>query len=181
MRTLSLILILLFSSAAFAEDHDDSDRATVRQYFIHNQIGANQGLYSLGIGYQGDWFEPAISYGYTPRFRGGAEVQQINLEGNFKLITGKNPDVQFLMGMTLMVNSSSHTFFTDPKRYPRGYYPPDAYYFGLQAAIRHHGFYIEANIIDYFLEVAARNSHSASYISDLVSFGAGYNQPVDWF
>ncbi len=177
MRTYPLILLMFWSSALFARGMDES---TMGKYFIHNQVGANQGLYALGLGYQGDWFEPSLSLGYLPPFKSGAAIYQTNLKANFKILTTKEPDFQWLVGTSLLWNLSNKTFYDVPAHYPKRYYPPNAYYFALQTSIRHHGFYVEASIIDYFLEVAARNKNSMSYISDLYSVGFGYGESVDW-
>jgi hypothetical protein len=147
-------------------------------FFVQHQVGANQGFYSMGLGYHGNIFEPSFSFGYVPPVRGGAEVSQGNLKANWKIASGSLPDVQWLAGASLLVNSSRNTFFTVPKKYPRRYYPPNAYYFSLQTTLRHHGFYIELSTLDYNLEVAARNHISIDYIADLVSLGFGYIHPI---
>lgn len=177
MRIYTLIIALLWGSQLFAKGMDDS---TEGKYFIHNQVGANQGLYALGLGYQGDWFEPSLSLGYLPPYKSGAAIYQSNLKTNFRLLGSQDPDIQWLMGASLLVNLSKKTFFEVPHQYPRKYYPPNAYYFAIQTSVRHHGFFVEASIIDYFLEVAARNKHSMQYISDLYSVGFGYGESVDW-
>ncbi|RYZ49821.1 MAG: hypothetical protein EOP07_23910 [Proteobacteria bacterium] len=176
LYTLILGLALFWQSQAFAR----IDESTTGNYFIHNQIGANQGAYSLGLGYQGDWFEPSISFGYIPEYKSGSTVTQGNIKGNFRVFTLKDPDIQLLLGPSLLVNVSSKTFFQAPHRYPNKYYPPNAYFFALQASIRHHGFFVEASIIDYFLEVAARNKQTLDTMSDLMSVGIGYETSISW-
>lgn len=149
-------------------------------YFIQHQFGANQGLYSLGLGYKWQYFEPSVSLGYSPNIKSGAQIVQGNIKGNAKVFDFQSPHIQGLIGASLFVNFSDKAFFALPGKYPDHYYPPNAYFFGLQAQLRHHGFYVEASIIDYFLEVAARNKNSAAYIGDLVSIGFGYTQDIDF-
>jgi hypothetical protein len=149
-------------------------------YFIQYQLGANQGLYAIGLGHAGETFEPSLSFGYLPPIHGGSEVTQGNLKANWKIVDNTLPNIQWLAGFSLLINVSKETFFEVPKKYPNKYYPPNAYFFSIQTSIRHHGFYIEASILDYYLEVAARNRNSVEYISELVSIGFGYVQPIDF-
>lgn len=186
MRILSLILLLLFSSPAFgaAEEEEaketEESKLTGRKYFLQHQLGANQGVYSIGLGYQGKVFEPSLSFGYVPPIHRGAEVTQANIKTNWKLLSLEKADFQWLIGASLLINSSANTFFEVPKKYPRRYYPPNAYYFAIQTTVRHHGFYVEASVIDYYLEVAANNKNTTGFLSKLVSLGFGYAQPIDF-
>lgn len=157
-----------------------SDPSRYDTYFIQHQVGANQGLYSLGLGYKFSYWEPSFSFGYSPNIRSGAQVLQGNIKQNFKVFDFASPHIQGLIGASLFLNFSPNAFFTVPGKYPDRYYPPNAYFFGIQASLRHHGFFIEASIIDYFLEVAARNENSAAYIGDLLSVGFGYTHDVDF-
>jgi len=173
----ALIIALCLPTALFAAGMDDT---TEGRYFLQHQVGANQGAYALGLGYQGARYEPSLSFGFTPAIKSGAQITQANIKNNFRILSGKDPDIQWLVGASLLINVSNKTFFTAPRRYPNKYYPPNAYFFALQTTVRHHGFFVEASIIDYFLEVAARNKHSVEYISDLYSVGIGYGQDVDF-
>lgn len=184
MRRLSRALILLalsFIPKLSAQDTAPyTDPSKYDTYFVQHQIGANQGYYSLGLGYKWEVFEPSFSVGYTPNIKSGAQVVQGNIKTNWKVFDLKKPHIQMLLGASLFINFSDKAFFQTPGKYPDKYYPPNAYFFGIQAAIRHHGFFIEASIIDYFLEVAARNRNSLAYISELYSVGIGYTHDVDF-
>ncbi len=182
-RTVSVLAALYFGQAEVAAADDlvrYDDPSKYDTYFLQHQIGANQGYYSLGLGYKFETWEPSFSVGYTPAIKSGAQIVQGNLKSNWKVLEFKKPHLQLLLGGSLLVNVSDKAFFQTPNKYPDKYYPPNAYFFALQLAIRHHGFYIEASIIDYFLEVAARNKNSTSYISELLSVGIGYTQDVDF-
>jgi hypothetical protein len=182
-RTVSVLAALSFgqvNDAVADELVRYADPSKVDTYFLQHQIGANQGYYSLGLGYKFAIWEPSFSVGYTPAIKSGAQVVQGNFKSNWKVLQLEKPHLQLLVGASLLVNVSDKAFFQTPNKYPNKYYPPNAYFFAIQAAVRHHGFYIEASIIDYFLEVAARNENSVSYISDLLSVGVGYTQDVDF-
>lgn len=183
MRRLSsaLIFVCLLTMASQAmADTGDLNPSKTDTYFIQHQIGANQGYYSLGMGYKFEVVEPSFSVGYTPPIKSGAQVVQGNIKTNFKVFDFQKPHIEGLLGVSLLVNFSDKAFFETPNKYPDKYYPPNAYFFAIQGAIRHHGFFIEASIIDYFLEVAARNKNSFEYISELSSIGIGYTHDVDF-
>lgn len=182
MRAYTLISAFLLGFVLSSPLSAADEPAQRDSYFIQHQMGANQGLYSLGFGYKGPIFEPSFSYGYTPAIRSGHQVTQGNIKTNWKVLSGKGPDVEWLIGASLLINISKDTFFQTPRKYPNRYYPPNAYFFALNTAIRHHGFYVEASLLDYYMEVAARNHNGAEYISELVSVGFGYTQDVnfDW-
>ncbi len=181
-RLRSLIALIAFYSAnLLAQSSVEYDNPSATDvYFIQHQVGANQGYYSLGLGYKFETWEPSLSVGYTPPIKSGAEVVQGNFKSNWKVWDLPKPNLQLMLGASLLMNFGDKAFFQTPNKYPDKYYPPNAYFFSLQAAIRHHGFYVEASVLDYFLEVAARNKNSFAYISELLSIGFGYTQDVDW-
>lgn len=180
MYRLSLILALFLSLPLSAFAQESAKDGKDKTYFIQHQIGANQGLYALGLGYKSAVFEPSLSFGYTPPIRNGHQVYQANIKTNWKIIEGKGPDIQWLAGASLLINISKDTFFQVPRKYPNKYYPPNAYFFALNTSLRHHGFFIEASLLDYYMEVASRNKNSTEYISELLSVGVGYTQDVDF-
>jgi hypothetical protein len=179
MRTLSLMLLLLASRPVHAETPAEEPAPETR-YFLQHQFGANQGLYSIGPGYKGESYEASASFGYVPPFHNASTVTQGNLKVNWKIVDKIKPNFQWLAGVSLLINASDNTFFKPPKPYPNKYYPPNAYFFALQMTIRHHGFYLEASMLDYYMEVAANNRKSAEYLSELLSVGFGYVHPISF-
>ena len=125
MRRLSRALIVLVLSLIpqlSAQDAvQSSDPSQYDTYFIQHQIGANQGYYSLGLGYKGEVFEPSLSFGYTPNIKSGAQVVQGNIKTNWKLFDFKKPHIQLLLGASLFINFSDKAFFQTPGKYPDKY------------------------------------------------------------
>lgn len=113
-----------------------------------------------------------ISFGLTPSTSTENFVTQINLEAAATLYRGN--EVSFLIGPAIFINSSDNTFFSLPDEYPDGYYPPNAYFFALQASLAaKNGFFVEVSMLDYYFEVLMRNPRGSVTNSGLISLGVG--------
>lgn len=182
LRLLAVSTIGLNVKAA-AQEVPISQPSTVEanQYNITHQYGGNQGFYSIGFGYRYQQFEPSMSFGYSPPLWSSEAITQLNFKFNWELWRNLGrPATEWLMGFSLLMNSSPSTYFEIPKPYPNKYYPPNAYFFSFHSTLRHHNFYIEVSIIDYYLEVIARNSLGSMKTEDLISVGFGYLHDVDF-
>lgn len=183
MRTVQLILAILTVSFTWSSTSYGNNEQQGNNYHITQQYGANQGLYAIGLGYKKyNGFEPSMSFGYTPSYKNTISVTQLNFKFNWRAWQlKKNKDsLQWLMGFSLFMNNSPNTYFKVPKHYPNKYYPPNAYFFGLQTTLRHHNFFVELSMLDYYFEVVARNSPGTMRSGDLLSLGFGYVKDIDF-
>jgi hypothetical protein len=136
------------------------------------QAGANQGLLAAGIA--GDYAAAtwAVTAGATPSSDGKGAIHQLNLEVAASVHDGD--DFRLLLGPAVLINASDETFFELPDKYPRDYYPPNAYFFALQTTLlTRSGFFVEASILQYYLEVLAQNPRGSVSNAELVSLGVG--------
>ncbi|SMF12546.1 hypothetical protein [Pseudobacteriovorax antillogorgiicola] len=175
MRSLTLIFVVLASLKQGVAQEQAVPPSRGPDYRLQHQYGANKGFYSLGIGYENHGFEPSVSIGWTP-----PNISQLNFELNWQVWRAAKKEVfECLLGFSLLLNGSPNTYFELPKQYPNKYYPPNAYFFGVQAVLRHHNFYVEISMLDYYFEVLARNAPGTMRSGDLLSVGVGYVQEID--
>ena len=176
-----VLFMTLSAIGSFASANQKQQIQPENIYHLSHQHGANQGFYSLGMGYKKDGFEPNVSFGYSPSYQGSAAISQLNFKFNWLIHRHKKPrKFEILTGFSLLMNSSPYTYFNIPKPYPNKYYPPNAYFFALQTVFRHYNFYLEISMLDYYFEVLARNSPGTMRSGDLLSVGFGYVQDIDF-
>lgn len=135
------------------------------------QAGANHGLLAAGVRLEWLRLQSSFTYGLTPSRYGAALTTQANMKFNFRVV--EESDFRYYVGGGLLVNHSQFTQFSLPSKYPKGYYPPDAYYFTHQHTFYYGRWFIELSIIDYYIEVLARNEPGDVRFLDTMSLGIG--------
>lgn len=137
------------------------------------QSGANQGLIAGGVSGEYGFAYWALTVGLTPAAYHNDVITQGNGKLNFAIV--EEGHYHLLIGGSLFVNASDDTFFTLPGKYPNRYYPPNAYFLGAQATIlAKNGLFIEMSILDYYMEVLARNPRGSITNGEVISLGIGY-------
>lgn len=136
------------------------------------QAGANQGLFAFGVTADHDAWLWAATYGVTPSSEDDVLITQVNLKSGFAVYRGD--DFRLLLGPVVLLNASDRTFFSLPGQYPDGYYPPNAYFFALNAGITtRSGWFVELSMLDYYFDVLLRNPRGSVANTGLASLGFG--------
>lgn len=180
LHNLALILLLpQLPQAALAGEESGAG-----PWFINVQTGANQGILAAGPGYRSEWgMELSVTWGYSPKLVAGYhDVTQLNTRLNFPIWKNREgaDNYEILAGPSLLINASDDTFFKPPRPYPNKYYPPNAWFTSLSLTVRHLGFFLEVSLLDYYMEVLARNPAGSVSLRDVGSLGLGFIYPVDW-
>jgi hypothetical protein len=101
-----------------------------RPEHLKMQLAGNQGLVSLGPGYNflDHRFEIDLMYGYTPESIGGCDIHSFSIKRSVLFLQGKPRnrwDLQVSAGITTIYTVSQNTYLVFPDHYPDGYYSPN--------------------------------------------------------
>lgn len=136
------------------------------------QAGANQGLLAAGVAGDHAAATWAVTAGATPSSDGRRAIVQLNVEVAAAVHAGD--DFRLLVGPAVLINASDETFFVLPDKYPEDHHPPNAYFFALQTTLLiRSGIFVEASMLQYYLEVLAQNPRGSVSNAELISLGIG--------
>lgn len=135
LRLLSLSTLLAFTPAARAEGQTEASRVGDRYGpwapdFAKLQSGGFSGTVALGVGYAPlhDLLNAAVLYGYVPPALGGS-VHSLHFTLQVRPLSFRSHEVRwmpFYAGLGALCTWGADYFLFLPKRYPSGYYPPNA-------------------------------------------------------
>lgn len=156
--------------------------------FAKLQSGGFAGALTVGLGYAPlrDLLNLAALYGYVPPALGGS-VHSLHFTLQVRPLSVRSGAVRWLplyAGLGALCTWGADYFLLLPRRYPNGYYPPNACHATLQAGVelqwlprrgwvRRHGLYAELTTLDALLIDYFQNPRMTGP-ADIVSSSIGY-------
>ena len=142
--------------------------------FLYNQLGANQGYYALGIGRTfSKGTELSSSLGFNPTRSNLRSWQlQLNIAHDWQVWNSGNAILD--LGLATHIDLSQDTFLFLDSKYPEGYYPQNKMIFSFNSRFHYKNFFFAASLLDYYVEVLARNSLDQWVEIKPISLGLGF-------
>jgi hypothetical protein len=129
-------------------------------------------MLALGVHQEKARIRGDLSLGLTPSSIDGDVIVQFN--GHLGWQWFGSP---YMSSLGVHVNASERTFWTLPSKYPRRYYGQNALFTSLNLAYRWDNIFIQLSILDYYVEVLARNPFGTWPLYSVISVGMGFLLP----